>query len=58
MGALAFALLMVVELALSVFVFGRSTDEYLAAFATLPGAIGLAAQTAFAFVPWVQGRRA
>lgn len=55
MGAAAFALLMGAELGLSVFMFGRSAAEWLASLGTVPGAIGLAAQIAFGFVPLLQG---
>jgi hypothetical protein len=54
MGLVAFATLMALELALGVLAFGRSPAEYLAVLATLPGAIGLAAQIAFAFIPLLQ----
>jgi hypothetical protein len=56
MGAVAFALLMAAELALSVLVFGRSVTEHLAAWRTLAGGAGLAAQTGFALIPFVQLR--
>lgn len=50
-GAIAFGLLMVAELALAVFVFAQAPGEYFAAMATLPGAVGLAGQIGFAAVP-------
>jgi hypothetical protein len=55
MGALAFALLMGAELGVSVLLFGRSLEEHLANYRTLPGAIGLAAQLAFALIPLLRG---
>jgi hypothetical protein len=54
MGLAAFAILMSLEFALAVLAFGRSTAEYLAALASIPGAIGLATQIAFAFIPLLQ----
>lgn len=54
MGGAAFALLMGAELALSVFMAGRPAADWLASFATLPGAIGLAGQVAFGIVPLAQ----
>ncbi len=54
MGAAAFLLLMAAEFALSVFAFGRPASAWLEAFRTPAGAIGLAAQVAFGFVPLVQ----
>lgn len=56
MGAVAFALLMAAELALSGLVFGRSVTDYLAAWRTLAGATGLVAQMGFALIPFVQLR--
>ena len=54
MGAVAFALLMFAELGLSVIVFGRSIDDYFAAYWSAQGLIGLAAQFGFAFIPAIQ----
>jgi len=54
MGAFAFGLLMCAELGLSVFAFGRSASVWFAGLHTASGAIGLAAQIAFGFVPLVQ----
>lgn len=54
MGGLAFALLMVVELGVSVFAFGRDLAAHLAHLSTLPGAAGLAGQLAFALIPWMR----
>jgi uncharacterized membrane protein YhdT len=50
-GALAFCLLMLAEVGLSVLVFDRSGAEYLAHLQTAPGLLGLAGQIAFALLP-------
>ena len=42
MGAVAFAVLISVEVCLAVLAFGRSTTEHLASYASVAGAIGLA----------------
>jgi hypothetical protein len=57
MGGSAFAVLMAVEAALAVLAFGRSLADHVAAYLTLPGALGLAAQLGFAFIPLIQTRR-
>lgn len=54
MGVVAFATLMAWEMGLSVFVLSRSFAAFLGAYNSLPGAIGLAAQIAFATFPLVQ----
>ena len=54
MGAVAFVLLMILEFALSGLVFGQPASAWLEGFRTTPGAIGLAAQIAFGFVPLIQ----
>jgi hypothetical protein len=54
MGASAFAMLMLAELALSVLVFSRSGPEFLADLRTPPGLLGLAGQIAFALLPLAQ----
>lgn len=54
MGALAFALLMLGELAVSVFGFGRTPAEHAATYQTAGAQLGLAAQLAFALFPWIQ----
>lgn len=51
MGAIAFALLMAAELAMSVLLFGRNPTDFVAGYQTMPGAIGLAAQVAFGLAP-------
>ncbi|MGJ3265330.1 MAG: hypothetical protein ACFE0R_19075 [Salinarimonas sp.] len=51
MGALAFGLLMLAELGLSVFLFGRTPSEHWATYTTLPAQLGLVGQVAFALLP-------
>jgi hypothetical protein len=57
MGGSAFALLMAVEAALAVLAFGLSLADHLAAYLTVAGALGLAAQLGFAVIPLIQVRR-
>jgi hypothetical protein len=57
MGIAAFTVLMLEELTLSVVLFARPVGAYLSSLVTVPGAIGLAAQVAFAFFPLLQARR-
>ena len=54
MGAVAFALLMTAELALSVLAFGRSPAEYLRALGAPAGAAGLASQVVFGLFPLIR----
>jgi hypothetical protein len=54
MGAVAFSLLMAAELGVSVLLFGRSLSAQVANYQTTAGAIGLAAQVAFALIPLVR----
>ena len=54
MGAVAFSLLLLAELALAVFAFGRPIETYLASFTTPQGLIGLASQILFALIPMLQ----
>jgi hypothetical protein len=54
MGVVAFALLMLAEIAVSIFAFGRSIEDHLTGYRSWPGLIGLIAQIAFAFIPLVQ----
>jgi hypothetical protein len=54
MGGLAFVLLMLAELGVSVAAFGRSPAEHLATYRNLPALAGLAAQVGFALFPWVR----
>jgi hypothetical protein len=51
MGVLAFALLLAGELMLFVFAFGGSPRDFVSAYATPPGAVGVAAQVVFAAMP-------
>jgi hypothetical protein len=57
MGAIAFAVLMLAELGVSVFVFSKSMVEHLAGYWSVPGVIGLAAQVCFATFPFLQASR-
>lgn len=57
MGATAFALLMVAELGLSVWVFENNLATHLGHYATLRGALGLAGQVVFALLPVLQLRK-
>lgn len=50
LGLLAFALLMLLELATAL-AFGQPPDQFLAAMATPPGALGLAGQAGFGLIP-------
>ena len=50
-GGIAFALLMGLELALGVVLFGQSAGQWLAALTTPPGALGLTGQALFALMP-------
>jgi hypothetical protein len=54
MGAAAFVLLMALEWALALLVFGRGVAETLATYGTAAGVLGLAGQVGFAFVPLLQ----
>lgn len=54
MGVVAFVVLMLLELAFSMLVFGKHPLEYFAGYLSVPGAIGLAAQFCFAAVPLLQ----
>ena len=54
MGAVAFAILMVAELALSMVLLGRSFSQHLLAYAAAGSMLGLGAQIAFALFPTVQ----
>jgi len=51
MGAAAFALLILGELAVSTFVSGRSLEDTLATYRSLPGILGFSAQVIFALLP-------
>ena len=54
MGAVAFVQLMSAELGVSILAFGRSIEEFFAAYWSAQGVIGLAAQIAFAVIPMIQ----
>jgi hypothetical protein len=54
MGALAFALMIAAELGVAVLVFGQGPAGFIAAYRSLPGAVGLAAQAAFGLMPLVR----
>ena len=56
MGVLAFTLLMLAEVGLSLLILGRSLAEHVAVLSSPAGAAGLAAQVLFAAVPSVQLR--
>jgi hypothetical protein len=51
MGVLAFALVMVAELALAVLLFGQSPAQHVAAYRHFAGVAGLAAQLVYALFP-------
>jgi hypothetical protein len=51
MGLLAFALLMLAELALATLLFGQNPDRFLGNMTTAPGALGLAGQIGFGLIP-------
>lgn len=57
MGLVAFLLLMTVETAMSLLLFGRPLAQQIAAYGTLAGAIGLLAQAAFGVIPLLAARR-
>lgn len=57
MGALAFAVLMVVELGVSAWLFDSSVAQRFVGYRSVAGVIGLATQIAFATFPWVQARQ-
>jgi hypothetical protein len=54
MGVVAFAGLQLAEFALAAVVFGQPPGSYMRSLIQLPGAIGLAAQLAFASWPVLQ----
>lgn len=57
MGASAFVLLMALEWALALLVFGRSVQETLGTYRSAAGILGLAGQVGFALVPLLQAHR-
>ena len=52
MGLIAFALLMLAELALAQLLAGQSPRQWAAGLATPAGVLGLAGQVGFALMPW------
>jgi hypothetical protein len=56
MGAVAFGLLILAELALSLTLFGRSINDFAQALATPHGMIGLAGQVLFGLMPVIARR--
>ena len=50
-GATAFLLLMIVEAALALFLFGTRLEDYIVGMLTPQGVLGLAGQIAFAVIP-------
>jgi hypothetical protein len=56
MGAVAFGLLMLAELALSLTLFGRSMTDFVQALATSHGMTGLAGQVLFGLMPAIARR--
>ena len=57
MGLVAFAVLMAAEVTLAGVLFGMTVSAYVSSLATVPGAIGFAAQVLFACFPLVTGPR-
>jgi hypothetical protein len=57
MGLIAFVLLMIAELAVSMLVFHRSIIDHVMTYGSWAGAIGLVAQFAFAALPGLQAWR-
>jgi hypothetical protein len=56
-GGTAFVLLQAAEMALAAIAFGKPPPAYVRDLTTAPGALGLAAQLAFALFPVLQARR-
>lgn len=54
MGAVAFVVLMLLELSFSVLVFDETVSYYLGKYTSTTGVIGLAMQGCFATLPWLQ----
>jgi hypothetical protein len=55
MGFVAFSLLKLAELGLSVILFGRTASQHFASYTHVRGVVGLAAQILLAFFPYMQG---
>jgi len=56
MGAVGFAFLMLAELLVSSLIFGRSLEDTVTNYQSLPGVLGLSAQVIFALLPVFQAR--
>lgn len=56
MGAIAFLLLIAAEMLLAVSMFGQTIPQFLAAYGSAEGALGLIGQIAFAAFPLLQTR--
>lgn len=56
MGMVAFTLLMVAELGVSIYAFGRTPAEHLATYRSASALLGLAGQIVFAALPLLRGR--
>lgn len=57
MGAVAFACLMLLDIALGIFLFGNTLGELVARWQTAAGAVGLAGQLVFGLFPLVRLRQ-
>jgi hypothetical protein len=57
MGLIAFALLLLAELALARFGFGQTPGQWLASLGRMPGLLGLAGQALFGLMPGLVWRR-
>jgi len=57
MGTVAFGVLMLAELGVSIWIFHRSPADQLAQYRSISGIAGLAAQVIFATIPYLQARR-
>ncbi|HLP21097.1 MAG TPA: hypothetical protein VK174_12380 [Chitinophagales bacterium] len=53
-GAIAFTILMAIEVSVALFIFRQSTQFLVKGWQTLPGLLGLLAQIVFGFIPLVQ----
>lgn len=57
MGTIAFALVMLAELALATLLFGQSAAQHFAGYVRLAGTIGLGGQVVFGLIPWLSRPR-
>ena len=57
MGGAAFALLMIAEISVSIFAFGRTLSDHFAVYQRFPAQLGLVAQIIFAMFPAIQVRK-